>query len=434
MATEQDTFHRILCVAAGYSTALIGLGWYLQSTLHSYGRNFNRAIRDGIKQQFVLLKVCSFIFIEVSQSDRFAILKLTRLSLQIVLFPAACGFAVHLATYPLFPNTTLQSRLELVHSYPITSFFLTWLTGTSFMFSFSSAIDALRSGVRPGLIWFVRDPSSNDFHPIKEILEKSSWSQAKKIGTSGLLYGGAIGLSLGVNVWGLRYGFGGQVLPLRWPSSRPFALPVDLLLYRFLIPFTITRLDPRTRLRQFFSVCSKRYAHELRISDFIFGERIESEQGTPIRQTWLPKLFFKKDNLETEDSTSSEISYRKDGGFARVPGIDTIKVVTGRKMFVRTDESGNPLDTRGKEIVEAQVKEMNEDRKKDRYRIVYIPPDFRKRVGLFVGLVWLTGSLGVSTLLALPCECSDSLLETSADLYRFCSNRWKTTDPFWIGC
>lgn len=83
------------------------------------------------------------------------------------------------------------------------------------MFAFSSWIDLMRSKARKGLIWFIRDPQAADFHPIREILERSSRSQARKIATSALLYTTVIVLSIGVNVQALKYaGYG--ILPLRW--------------------------------------------------------------------------------------------------------------------------------------------------------------------------------------------------------------------------
>jgi hypothetical protein len=65
MAFIDDTFHRSLCVALGYfAFALAGI-MYLQSTTTPFGQNVSRAIREGIKQQLTLLKVCLFIFVEV---------------------------------------------------------------------------------------------------------------------------------------------------------------------------------------------------------------------------------------------------------------------------------------------------------------------------------------------------------------------------------
>lgn len=85
------------------------------------------------------------------------------------------------------------------------------------MFAFSSWIDLLRAKSRKGLIWFVRDPQSAEFHPIRDILERSTRAQARKLATSALLYGGVILLSFGINVHFLKFVVS-DLLPLRWPE------------------------------------------------------------------------------------------------------------------------------------------------------------------------------------------------------------------------
>lgn len=83
------------------------------------------------------------------------------------------------------------------------------------MFSFSVGIDTVREVVRDGTMWFIRDPQSADFHPVREILERDSSAQFRKIAISGLLYAGVIFATVGVNVLFLRYAVS-DVLPLRW--------------------------------------------------------------------------------------------------------------------------------------------------------------------------------------------------------------------------
>lgn len=85
------------------------------------------------------------------------------------------------------------------------------------MVCFSATIDAVRDTVRDGLVWFVRDPNSSEFSPIKDILEKSSLVQLRKIGTSVLLYGAVVFFQVGASIYFLRYACG-SALPLRWPS------------------------------------------------------------------------------------------------------------------------------------------------------------------------------------------------------------------------
>lgn len=85
------------------------------------------------------------------------------------------------------------------------------------MFVFSSGIDCIRDLVREGVLFFIRDPASQEHSPIREILERNSSTQAKKIAISAALYAAAIWSTVGVSVYFLRYAIG--VLPLRWVAG-----------------------------------------------------------------------------------------------------------------------------------------------------------------------------------------------------------------------
>lgn len=65
MAYADDALTRALCVVFGYASVAFAGAIYLQTTRNAYSQSVNRAIREGIAQQLVLLKVCLFIFIEV---------------------------------------------------------------------------------------------------------------------------------------------------------------------------------------------------------------------------------------------------------------------------------------------------------------------------------------------------------------------------------
>ncbi|KAL8287429.1 hypothetical protein RQP46_003287 [Phenoliferia psychrophenolica] len=389
MAFDDDPVHRALCVALGYAAAAFGGFIYLQSTQGSYGQSVNRAIRDALKQQLVLLKVVLFVFIE------------------IIIFPATCGIILNLATLPLFPDATLWTRMATYASSPVSTAFLTWLAGTAFMFSFSTSIDHIRDVVRPGVLFFIRDPATQDFHPIREILERNSGTQAKKIAISAVLYGGAIFLTIGSSIYFLRYAVG--VLPLNWTQDRPFSLPIDLVIYRFVIPFTLNLVDPGTRIKQLFTHWAKFTASQLRLTSFIFsGARHAAEEGTQVRRTWRAALLLKKaapdEDAEDEDEARSkrEVFFRKDGGFARVPAVDSIRVAQGRMMIVRVTEGGHPIDEAGIAVVGQQLQEMVTTRSADKYQVVYLPPHFKTRIALFVYLLWFTGSLAGMSMVVGP--------------------------------
>jgi hypothetical protein len=183
---------------------------------------------------------------------------------------------------------------------------------------------------------------------------------------------------------------------------------MDLVIFRFLVPATIRFSDPRGHLRTAFIDAAKLTARQLRLSSFIFDERNPVEEGSHIRRTWWARLTLKKADLdEVEDDgrdvvSPREVVFRKDGGFARVPAIDNVRVVAGRRMVVPTTEAGVALDAEGARVIGEQLAEMASTRSRDRYAIVYVPPYYKTRIALFVYSLWFTGSIAGMAAVAIP--------------------------------
>jgi E3 ubiquitin-protein ligase DOA10 len=86
------------------------------------------------------------------------------------------------------------------------------------MFHFAVFVTLCRDIVRPGVMWFIRDPNDPQFHPIKEILERPVLTQLRKIGASGIMYSAMIFFGIGTVIMIVSL-VGGTVLPLRWSYS-----------------------------------------------------------------------------------------------------------------------------------------------------------------------------------------------------------------------
>jgi E3 ubiquitin-protein ligase MARCH6 len=68
--------------------------------------------------------------------------------------------------------------------------------------------------MRPGAMWFIKDPSDQNFHPIRDILERPVLVQLRKLSVSAAMYGLVVACGVG-SIGGLmRLGRG--LLPLRW--------------------------------------------------------------------------------------------------------------------------------------------------------------------------------------------------------------------------
>ncbi|KAI8582153.1 hypothetical protein K450DRAFT_229270 [Umbelopsis ramanniana AG] len=374
---------RMVCILVGYGVLVTIGSWYLARSRNAYGRTVGRALQQAIRQQGAILKVTFFIGIE------------------LMLFPLVCGILLDLSTLPLFPESTVISRINYWRANPGIWTFLHWLLGTIFMFHFAVFVTLCRDVVRPGVMWFIRNPNDPQFHPIKEILERPVMFQLRKIGISALLYGGLIVFGIGSVVFSISH-FGGSILPLRLSMQHStFSYPVDLIATHVVIPTTMSRLKVKARFKVLLQNWWKAVSRQLRLSSFMFNGRYAEQEGRHVRKTW--KAFLLRRRAPIPDlthgdlsidgiSADGEVEFVKDGQLIRAPKHDGVPVIRGRRMLVPIDpETYEPIDE-----VERQMghpastalggEELNTT-------VVYIPPRFRARIFFFLYLMWLSGAI-----------------------------------------
>jgi E3 ubiquitin-protein ligase DOA10 len=107
---------------------------------------------------------------------------------ELGLFPLMLGTLLDTVTVDLF-GTTLDNRRAFWKRSPIMFLILYpnsslskqyqmnltrqrhWLVGMGYMVHFASFVQWVREIVRPGVLWFMRDPADPDFNPLKEMVE-----------------------------------------------------------------------------------------------------------------------------------------------------------------------------------------------------------------------------------------------------------------------
>lgn len=151
IARSTAIIDRAFCILAGYGLALGIAGAVAVS-------------RPALLEQF-------------SQHGRFLKLALFML-IEMAVFPIIAGAAIVLSLSPMF-NLAFAQRLAVA---PFATIFINWLIGTSFMYAFSAFLSYIRSIVRSGTIFFIRDPSDTSFSPVKDILERPTSAQLRKVG------------------------------------------------------------------------------------------------------------------------------------------------------------------------------------------------------------------------------------------------------------
>lgn len=226
-------------------------------------------------------------------------------------------------------------------------------------------------------------------------------------------------MCLGGVVWALSYGL--NVLPIYYSSNEPvLEFPIDLLFYNFLMPLAVKFFKPSDGLHTMYTWWFQKLARSLRLTWFLFGERKVDEEGTlqlkptsSARQLpWWQRVFLEvdgrevipkswKDTFEVHAKPVSPISQDRlshldenkahlvksgqlipDGRFVRAPASDQVKIPKGERVFFDVSEhnerqDGKP-DRPGTDFYSTNS-----------YQFVYVPPNFRLRIFLFILFIWI---------------------------------------------
>ncbi|KAG6041491.1 hypothetical protein E4U41_004068 [Claviceps citrina] len=265
---------------------------------------------------------------------------------------------------------------------------------------------------------FIRDPDDPEFHPVRDVLERNLTTQLRKILFSAFVYGALVIVCLGGVVWGLYYAMPG-VLPIQYSSNEPvLEFPVDLLFYNFLMPLAVRFFKPSDGLHAMYTWWFRKCARGLRLTYFLFGERRIDEEGTlrlnpasqgrvPAHRSLLLELdennqvvpktwrdtFDGGDAKPNPDMSRAELrdmrnrkahlvktgQLHKSGRFVRAPASDRVKIPKGQEVFLTVSERGHRKDSNSNTDLYSS----------DQYQLVYIPPNFRARIFLFILFIWL---------------------------------------------
>lgn len=242
---------------------------------------------------------------------------------------------------------------------------------------------------------FIRDPDDPTFHPVRDVLERNVTTQLRKIAFSALVYGALVIVCLGSVVWGLSYAFKG-IFPIHWSSNEPILeFPVDLLFYNFLMPLAVRFFRPSKGLSKMYSWWFRKCARMLRLTEFLFGERKEDEEGHYVNPSWwsLPVGLERSHEMPGSNSNHETITVGKgveaqfvrDGQYVRAPSSDQVRIPKGKRTFVEVDEDGKRMDG----LPEEEDEHGLHGRQNQMFSKVYIPPYFRFRICSFILFIWL---------------------------------------------
>ncbi|KAK5034574.1 hypothetical protein LTS07_000602 [Exophiala sideris] len=301
------------------------------------------------------------------------------IGIEMLVFPLYCGLLLDLALLPLFANATVAGRIAFIARAPFTGIFIHWFIGTCYMFHFALFVSICRKIMRAGVLYFIRDPDDPTFHPVRDVLERPVPAQLGKIAFSALVYGGLVIVCLGGVVWSLSCVDG--ILPIQWATPEPrLAFPVDIVFYNFMLPFVLRKAEPSKKISAMYNWWFRGCAGSLRLTDFLFGEKVEEETYSIPHRVW---------SVLTGKATGSE--KQKDGTYVRAPASDSVRIPKGHQVFLEVNEQNERVDGLPDPYF------GNHGKKDPRFTKVYLPPNFGARITTFVLLLWLfAASTGVS--------------------------------------
>ena len=84
--------------------------------------------------------------------------------------------------------------------------------------------------MRPGAMWFIKDPQDQNFHPIRDILDRPTFTQFRKLLISAFMY--SMVVACGVATLAVLLFVGNKsIFPLRWKTRSVSHLLKDLELH-----------------------------------------------------------------------------------------------------------------------------------------------------------------------------------------------------------
>ncbi|WVQ75379.1 hypothetical protein IAR50_004999 [Cryptococcus sp. DSM 104548] len=387
IGTRQTVSGRAACVGAGYGliaevVAAIALAG--EAGIGGVAGDLAAAIKEHTN----FIKVALFMILE------------------LVAFPLGVGFMIDLSIVPLFPGASVMSRVRALSASPFASSFIDWIVGSMFMFSFSSLLSQVRKVTRRGTMFFIRDPGDPSFSPVKDIVEKTTMHQLKKLGTSVLMYSLVIFGMFGVFPWALSFLPGG-LLPLKMePTYGPISsIPFDLLFLHLALPPSVDMFQPRLRAKRLFKIWWKKTTIQYRLTNFVNPEPHPDEKTAPltvVEKTLWPMwdvicqlAFGKYDNQET---------------MARVPSSDSVVLVPVEErrveggVFIPLDSNGVPQNPQDKLRLLKQDKLSREAGRlpMSDYGIVWLPQYWRTRIHMFLATALASISVVIASAAFVP--------------------------------
>ena len=379
---------RLICIAIGYSWLSILSVFALAIVASSKQSNsfLSRLVTLLDSKLKSFFKISLFLVIE------------------LVGFPFYSGVLLHMVSIYVL-NMQYDHSFSL--QYPVISLFLHWFIGTLFMFNFSIIVDKIRIILRPGVLWFLRDPNDADFKPIHDIMTQSFKKQFYKLSISAFMYFIFIVVGYGSYLTILTSKYSPLCLgPFRTAFSTLTEFPLDLLVFHFVLPIIYKVFDPKLRLQYVVQYILAYLGSVFDMNNYLFGGILnENKQSLSSRLISIPVLPNKSQFSLVDDIPSIASNTTN---LALVPNKDSLKLKNNPSFIpVLFDKV---QDT----ITELQLEPLH-------WTLITIPSHFKIKTWALFASFWILFNLFLISISFSAIQIGRSLLDVvftnSHDIY-----------------
>ncbi|VVB10430.1 unnamed protein product [Arabis nemorensis] len=106
-------------------------------------------------------------------------------------WPLMCGWLLDFSTVRMF-GKTMYHRVQFLSVSPLASSLVHWVVGIMYMLQISMFVSLLRGVLRPGVLYFLRDPADPNYNPFRDLIDDPVHKHARRFLLSVAVYGSSI--------------------------------------------------------------------------------------------------------------------------------------------------------------------------------------------------------------------------------------------------
>ncbi|KAG9148194.1 hypothetical protein Leryth_014108 [Lithospermum erythrorhizon] len=200
------------------------------------------------------------------------------LVIELGVFPLMCGWWLDVCTIRMFGKSFTQ-RVEFFSVSPLASSLVHWVIGIVYMLQISIFVSLLRGVLRPGVLYFLRDPADPNYNPFRDLIDDPVYKHARRVLLSVAVYGSLIVMLVFLPAK-LAMRVSPSIFPLDISISDPFTeIPADMLLFQICIPFAIEHFKLRTTIKSLLRYWFTVVGWALGLTEFLLPRPEDGQQN-----------------------------------------------------------------------------------------------------------------------------------------------------------